>query len=609
MMSRRLVKSSRLVFIAAWVSIVGIVGAAEKAVFSSDRHVTADGISFYKYVDSDGVTHTSVRDKNGKEILWNEQMQPKSDVVSNRLAAVLNDRAADNMLVVKIALRDPAEDDARSMREHGAVEVENGAVKRMTVNGERKNLLDAKDTYFAERQKVLDARHKARRQKVRAHTMEVVAKHALNIPLSEVEKYADNGESMTLTMKKSDLKKFIESNKGLIAAVDLPDEPKDQITTAMVATGVNQMHSLQTNPGAGIGIYMTESGCRDPAGFANYMRLAGSNTDHSRNVSGILRAVSPNAFIYCRGGPALPQTSELGGVEGNPRIRVINRSNGDGSSTEYGITDRDWDNFQYTHRVLHFAAAGNTTNGPFTITPGKGLNSVTVGNYNHQNNTIAATSISVNPSTKNVKPELSAPGTNINAGGFIMTGTSMAAPHAAAISANFMSAIAFVRDRTQLARAQMMAAALAPVIGGFDRVGVGGARYPQGMGNYNAYWWEGANNCFDAFAVNGVITATFNITAAPIPRQNVSVVAAWETRGTWTYDNRNAANPIGVDFDISVYAPNGALVGASSSWNNPFEWVRFTATQAGTYRVEIRRYANRDTAAQLRLGLWVYRGD
>jgi len=610
-MLQRFERLGVFVFIAAWAGIAGIAGAAERAVLSSDRHVTADGISFHKYVDADGVTHTSVQDKNGREILWNDQMQPKSDVVSDRLAAVLNDRASDGMLVVKIALRDPEEDDSSLMREHGVVEVEDGVVTRMTVNGVRRNLLDENDTYFVERRKQLSARHEVRRQKIRAHAKEVVARHVLNIPLSEVEKYADNGESMTLTMRKSDLKKFIESNKELIAAVDLPGEEKDTVTTAMVATGANQMFSWQNNPGAGIGIYMTENGCRDPAGFANYLRLAGSNTDHSRNVSGIIRAVSPNAFLYCRGGPALPQTSELNGVGGNPRILIMTRSNGDASSSQYGTLDRDWDNFQYTHRVLHFNSAGNEGNGTgFISSPGKALGSVTVGDYNHRNNnTIAPHSSFVDPNTQNAKPEVSAPGTNITAGGFTMTGTSMAAPHAAAISANFMSAITFVRDRPQLAKAQIMAAALTPVAGGFDRVGVGGVRYPQGMGNYNAYWWEGTNSCFDTFAVNGVITATFNITAAPIPRQNVSVVAAWQPRGTWSYDNRNAANPIGTDFDISVYAPNGALVGSSSSWNNPFEWVRFTATQAGTYRVEIRRYANRDTAANLRLGLWVFRGD
>jgi hypothetical protein len=596
------------VFVAAWVSTAGIVNAAERAILFEDRRVTDDGTTFYKYVDSDGVIHASVYDKNGKEIVWDDQMQPKSDVVGERLAAVLGDKSLDDMLVVKIALRDPEEDNSSLTREHGVIDVEDGVVTQLTVNGMQRTLLEEDGHHFVERQNKLKARREVMRQKVRDNAMKVVAKHALNIPLADIEKYADNGESMTLTMKKSDLKKFLELSRDLIAAVDLPGKEIDNITTAMVTTGANQMFSFQSNPGAGIGIYMTESGCRDPAGFANYLRLAGSNTDHSRNVSGIIRAVSPNSFLYCRGGPALPQTAELAGVSGNPQIFIMTRSNGDANSSQYGTLDRDWDNFQYTHGVLHFNSAGNEGTGTgFISSPGKALSSVTVGDYNHRNNnTIAPHSSFVDPSTKNAKPELSAPGTSINAGGFTMTGTSMAAPHAAAISANFMSAMSFVRLRPALAKAQLMATALTAVAGGFNRVGVGGVRYPEGMGNYTAMWWEGANGCFDVFAVNNVISATFNISS--IPRTRARVVVAWLNRGTWTYDHRNDAHPIGMDFDIVVYAPNGAVVGSSSSWDNPYEMVEFTPTQVGNYRLEIRRYANRDTASNLRLGAWIHRG-
>lgn len=593
-----------ILFITASIGISGIVNATESTILYEDRVVTDDGITFYKYVDSDGSIHSVVYDKNGKEIEWNDQMERPSDVVGKGLAEVLKDTSQDEMLVVRIALRDPEEAHSDIETEHGFIEVEDGKVKHQSINAIQRNLFDKNDNYYIERENKLKARLEKRRQLILDHTMDVVDRLELNIPLSEIEKYAVNGESMMLTMKKSELRKFIESNKDMIAAIDLLGKEIDGISNAMISTRVNQMNLFQSNPGDGIGIYMTENGCPNPvSGFTNYHRLTGSQTDHSMNVSRIIRAVSPQSFLYCRGGPALPNTSELSGVSGNPQIFIMSRSNGNAASAAYDTVDRDWDNFQYTHLVFHINSAGNEGNGTgFISSPGKALNSVTVGNYVEWPRTIASSSSYVDPSTKNSKPELSAPGTDITAGGFTMSGTSMAAPHVAGIAANFMSEMPFLQLKPTLAKAHLMASALSLVLGsGFDRAGVGGIRYPEGMTNIFARWWNGASISFESG-----LTTIFNISS--IPRTKARVVVAWSNRGTWTYDHRNDAHPIGMDFDIIVYDPNGNIVGSSASWDNPFEWVDFTPTMIGDYQLEIRCYINRDKTSSMYLAAWIHKG-
>ena len=76
-------------------------------------------------------------------------------------------------------------------------------------------------------------------------------------------------------------------------------------------------------------------------------------------------------------------------------------------------------------------------------------------------------------------------------------------------------------------------------------------------------------------------------------------------RGTYTYNHRNDAHPIGQDLDLRVYDPNGNWVGSSASWDDPFEVVDFTPNVSGYYTFKIKRYANRDTSSAVRMGLYV----
>ena len=199
----------------------------------------------------------------------------------------------------------------------------------------------------------------------------------------------------------------------------------------------------------------------------NYDHLdSGFESDHSQNVSSILRAVSPESFIYCRNGSALPEDSDLNGVNGNPPIHIVTQSASGNDTISYNTSDRDWDNFSYHNKIAMFNSAGNTGQDTGNIkSPGKGLNVITVGNYDDANDTINSTSPYVNPETGNDKPEIVAPGTTVTAGGFTYTGTSQSTPHAAAFAADIISRQTVLQYRPWWIKARLVASATDPIGG------------------------------------------------------------------------------------------------------------------------------------------------
>jgi hypothetical protein len=393
-----------------------------------------------------------------------------------------------------------------------------------------------------------------------------------------------------------------------VAGLELAFPVSDQISSAMADTSISTgaLPNSSTR-GGGVGIYMTESGCADETGRTNYDRLSGSQTDHSQNVFGILRAVAPDSFIYCRGGAVLPVSTDLDGVDNNPPIRVVNRSNGGNDSTSYSTLDRDWDNFAYNNRLPIFNAAGNFGTGTGNIiSPAKGLAVMAVGNYRDSTNAINSSSSFVDTELGSSKPEMAAPGTSITAGGFTMTGTSMASPHAAAFAADMMSGWGYYQVRPEAIYATMIAGATDSITGGFDKVGVGGIDFSSTYFNGAAYSFIGANGDFEWFdAADGWDDAGIDTWVYVTAGWKVRVAIAWMNRGTYTYAHRTDAHPIGQDLDLDVHGPNNAFMGGSWSWDNAFERVDFTAPVSGYYRIRITRYANRDTLASFHAAMTI----
>lgn len=427
-----------------------------------------------------------------------------------------------------------------------------------------------------------------------------------------LEEQIDAGGAITLEVQDSELDAFMKKAPALFDAIDLYREPTyDDLTGAMLATSANWVSKLNLT-GDGVGIYMTDGGCPDPGpDLPRYYRLSGSPDSHAQNVASIIRGISPSV-LYCNSyyttGRRLPTVSEMWGVPGQAPVSILTMSMGwTPDNNEYGVLDKEWDDFAHLNSVLMFKSAGNRGDFDGWVTsPGKAYNIVSVGAYDHRNMTQASFSSHVN--RRNTKPEVLAPGVGITAGGYTMSGTSMASPHAAAISAALTSTNLLAKIHPTLGKAQLLAGAT-DSINGQKGGAVGGVDFYDSLRDSSIVFWRSLPNrhfsfydFFDYLPPIG-LSHSFVIKHSNIKRARV--VLTWQNRGAYLYAHRHDAHPIGMDLDLCVYGPNGLAVGCSASWDNPYEIVDFYPAQSGVYRIAVRRYANRDPFARVDMGIWV----
>lgn len=585
----------------------GTSHAGENLLARTERVIDGQRYTLSKYVDEAGQVRSEVVRADGTVINEAQLQRSPRTVVAPALAASLRSAAAGSRFTVNVALDLPTRSSQQAVS--AGAELVGGVQQETRVNGASASL----DQWKAH-EKRLEAAETAQRgalAKARAQKLqEWGARHGLARQAGLAQAIAQGSDTVTLNLTAAQLKRLIDSQDATIAGIELHEEPKDEITQAMAATSISTSalpHAATR--GSGIGVYMTEGGCADPANISNYSRLSGSQTDHSLNVGSIVRAVSPASYLYCRSGSVLPSAAELAGIGGKAPIYVITNSTGSNATASYNTGDRDWDNYIYNNNVPIFKSAGNEGNATGNVTsPGKGLNTIAVGNYNDATSTISSSSSFIDPETKNEKPEIVAPGSNITAGGITMSGTSMAAPHAAAFTADMMSQSTYLKSRPYLVKAKLLAGGTDVIAGGVDKVGLGGIDFASAEWSGNWQYYSGSNGSFTTFDTNdgasdGYISKTVFV---PAGWDRVRVAISWVNRGTWTYDHRADLHPIGMDLDLSVYGPTGAYVGGSATYDNPFESVQFTPSAAGgNYTFKIRRFSNRDTASDVRIGMYV----
>lgn len=479
--------------------------------------------------------------------------------------------------------------------------------------------MDQKKTQSELKQRVENRHKNTERIRNNQKNMDKIYQKKFLSDFSRIFKNKKTGKSgdnfIRANLSKKDILQLEKESKGKVLAIEEHIPPETDMNEALAATGMAPF----VNGGNNIGVYLSEGGCPNADHINQYTRLDTSNTNnHVENTSAIIRIGSQNAHIYCSGGFHHATAAELNGVGNNPRIHIESHSWSNYQTNifgqriadpDYRILDRNFDNHVYNNGIFIVKSAGN--NAPTVGTPGKGLNVLTVGNYNDATFSIANTSNGDDPETGNIKPEVSAPGTNIAAGGHTLSGTSMSTPFVAAMAANLMGSpfLGTLQLRPHLMKALILAGAKQNITGNNGRIGIGGANYRDSLVAKNALmWWDGSNNDFatfdgaDIIPNNGRIDAKFYVKSR---YTKTRVVISWLNRGNYTFANRAANHPIGTDLNIDVYDPSGNYIGGSSSMDNSFEYVDFNPTRTGNYRVSISRAFNRDTASNLRIGLAV----
>lgn len=445
--------------------------------------------------------------------------------------------------------------------------------------------------------------------------------HRMSLKWSELEIQHDTeSASVIAEFNVPQLQEVINNNTDLFLGVEPQNYTDNSMASAMLDTNVDPyVLNYSSRQGDGVGIYQSENCCSDPGFISDYYKIAGNcavpdHETHTERVAGILREASPQAFIYCRNGCAVPTSTDLNGYSGNPPIHIVNLSCGGGrDSAGYNALSRNFDNFVYNDAVAVFAAAGNNgdagTGLNYVDYPAEGLNVVAVGAYNDADDTLADFSSGVNSTVGNEKPDISAPGVNISSGGHgNASGTSFSAPHAAAIAADFAGYYTWLKLKPHYINALTLATSNDEIVGSWWRAGVGGIDFRDGFYDGHAQSWEGSNGSWstfdnnDPYPGNGRIDKVVSISSS---FSQVHVAIWWLTRGDYTYAHQNDTYPLGMDLDVTVYAPNGSVVVSSANRLNPWESLRFDPTVTGNYRVSISRAYNRDTSCNIRLGLWI----
>ncbi len=586
--------------------------AAEQTVATKTRALAGQTYTFAKTIDAQGNFRSQITDSSGKVIGPRNLSPITPPLVEPRALAALakleQSKLIDQTLRVEIALNLP-EDLAQEASEKIVIEMDEGRWVKGFLND--RELSEADMAAYADRSAQEERTARAGRNATRAQTLLDWANRRSLVGQKGVEEARRRGRSgMTLDLTAQQLRALIDSRDPMLAGIELYEPGQDDILNAMDATSVSTDALPHAGTrGNGIGIYMTESGCPDESRLTNYDHLdSGFESDHSQNVSSILRAVSPESFIYCRNGSTLPEDSDLNGVNGNPPIHIVTQSASGNDTISYNTSDRDWDNFSYHNKIAMFNSAGNTGQDTGNIkSPGKGLNVITVGNYDDANDTINSTSPYVNPETGNDKPEIVAPGTTVTAGGFTYTGTSQSTPHAAAFAADIISRQTVLQYRPWWIKARLVASATDPIGGGYDAVGLGGIDFASGGWNGFGASWKGDTGAFANFdgqdgTADGCVSHIHRLSSS---WDQVQVALSWFTRGNYTYDHRTDLIPIGDDLDLYVYDPNGIRIGYSTSIDNPFEVVTFVPVVSGAYTFKICRVITLDPDLKLRMGLHV----
>lgn len=240
--------------------------------------------------------------------------------------------------------------------------------------------------------------------------------------------------------------------------------------------------------GNGIGIYFSEAGCPN----LNYVNASyyvqvdscfrGVRT-HPTRVTRVLQTTAPQATVYGfeegTSRPANPLNYPIPIYIGS-HSWGIPPSSAD-SVSSYTYEDIAMDNYVYNDRVILFIAAGNkmsSTDTYYISSPGKSVNSITVGAVEPNTYNYAAYSCWKNSELQNHKPEIpnfahfyfmgDTPFSVMEDGVLktyngVFSGTSASTPYTAAMAADVLSQHSFFKTHPEMFKALMMTGSTVPV--------------------------------------------------------------------------------------------------------------------------------------------------
>lgn len=394
--------------------------------------------------------------------------------------------------------------------------------------------------------------------------------------------------------------------------------PETNLSREVVGANLAPANTLD---GTGVQVGIVESG--GVADTTNpFMRIerndpgpsCGTSTAHATGVAGIIGA-RPGVFRL----GSFPIRNTLQGFapasrlsvgswcntgDHRPRIdtaadwgaRVITNSYFTDTTGAVTANDRHADGLVHNRWRLFVKSAGNRGAGDGRVTsPGNGYNVLAVGNADlrgtaaRADDVMAGTSSFVDPTSTvgdREKPELSAPGTNIQMlsngfpwGGQTNSGTSFAAPMVAGTAARLIQRKPFLGIWPEQLRAILMSSAVNNIEGAtrlsdVDGAGMIAANTAVRVLDDNRH--GGRHVDCGTFGSSQVVSTT-----ALAADQRLRAAISW-TADPSAVDHANRPS---ADLDLEVRGPTGSVF--SASFDNTSEIVDFRAPVAGTYEIRV----------------------
>lgn len=393
---------------------------------------------------------------------------------------------------------------------------------------------------------------------------------------------------------------------------------QEDLGLANQITRADYVRDSYKNKGSGVKVGMVEA-----AGIPNksdpYLDSASITTrsgdtsieSHATKVARILvgthdngtdDGLAPSATLYaCIGNT----TSKFyAGIEWliSSGANVINASMGFGGSGTYDTMAAWIDHIAAQHDVHFVKSAGN--NNGYITSPGMAYNAITAGGLDDNgSDSVSGFGLYSNTSYMEAtgcpeKPNLVAPAVDIWG---TSDGTSYAAPQVAGTIAQLCSYKSSLKTK-QVAMGAIFAASSAekveavgtgakgdsfitsrrvnsnPQISDKEGAGILDSRWARGIASYGNYWSSTISKA--SFPYNKYVQ--INASGNSVTR----VAVFWLKRNSVTNHTSDNANQVAMtDLDISVYAPNGNLIGASTTSKSNFEIVQFKPYVSGSYRI------------------------
>lgn len=519
---------------------------------------------------------------------------PKRPMVSAELQSALRKLPSNARILVDVFLKDPgAKDDEASASAQG--EFSNGKPFNLRLNGKRATPKDF-DAYHKVQQGELQSMEAQIRERFSSVAQELSRRTRVKIQTR-------GGRSFRAELTKKQIL-AVAKQSTLVRHLAIPYSPEGQdgILSALMSVGVSPDAFNLGLTGNNTGVWMNDGNGKPITtnSAIDNSDLTGQDygtepfENHATQTLATLMATAPDAHVHY----AVPTESCNLRTDvttfSDPPVYLSSQSNSFGDDdTTYSACSEDWDDFVYDTKIAHFALTQNE--GSTIRGAGKAYNVISIGAMDDTTTpfTMAGFSNFVDPDTGADKPEVVAPGVDVDIAGWTgLNGTSFATPIAAGFAADLMESYTHTRYQPQLLKAYLMSNAVdvdgaAPFS---DVDGAGRVDFARTYYNGKWRWWTGGNGSWYSSDTDGDgrLEVTFNENL--VEGRTYRAVISWLVKGSYVQTN----NRPNMDIDLKITSPSGTRW-LSVSVSNNYELVEFTAPETGTYEVVIERYSNSGT--------------